>query len=61
MQSHAMQVCNEDRRRQLIADIQAQAPGLKKMTYGKHIVPRIEKLLESAQAMDTQVSGSSCS
>lgn len=50
-----MQVCHEEQRRQLIAAIQAHVQTLKKMTYGKHIVVRVEKLLEAAQALDAQV------
>jgi hypothetical protein len=46
----AAQFCDEGQRAQLLAQIQAHLGQLKKLTYGKHIVGRVEKLLETGAA-----------
>ena len=45
-----MQVCDDSQRQLLMSCITAHLSQLKKLTYGKHIVARIEKLLVAGNA-----------
>ena len=42
-----LEVCDEGQRDQLLSRMQVHLPNLKKFTYGKHIVARVEKLINS--------------
>lgn len=42
-----LEVCDDLQREQLLARVRAQLCTLKKYTYGKHIVARMEKLLSA--------------
>jgi len=42
-----LEVCDDSQREQLLARVRAQLCTLKKYTYGKHIVARMEKLLSA--------------
>jgi pumilio RNA-binding family len=42
-----LEVCDEAQRDQLLSRMQVHLPNLKKFTYGKHIVARVEKLINS--------------
>ena len=42
-----LEVCDEGERDQLLSRMQVHLPNLKKFTYGKHIVARVEKLIQS--------------
>jgi hypothetical protein len=42
-----LEVCNDCQREQLLARVRAQLCTLKRYTYGKHIVARMEKLLSA--------------
>jgi hypothetical protein len=48
-----LQVCNEDQRERLLEQLRVQLPYLKRLTYGKHIVARVEKLLCSGARIST--------
>lgn len=48
-----LQVCNDDQRERLLARVRAQLWSLKKYTYGKHIVTRVEKLLSAGTRIQT--------
>lgn len=51
----AMQVCTDDEREVLLAKIRDFLTSLKKQQYGKHIVMRIDKLLQNAATWVAQV------
>mmetsp|Transcript_27112 Transcript_27112/g.66497 ORF Transcript_27112/g.66497 Transcript_27112/m.66497 type:complete len:110 (+) Transcript_27112:1802-2131(+) len=40
-----LEVCDEEQRKQLLSRMKLHLPNLKKYTYGKHIVVRVEKLI----------------
>ena len=40
-----LEVCDANQREQLLGRMKAHLPNLKKYTYGKHIVSRVEKLI----------------
>lgn len=42
-----LEVCDDTQREQLLQRVRAQLCTLKKYTYGKHIVARMEKLLSA--------------
>jgi pumilio RNA-binding family len=42
-----LEVCDEGQREQLLSRMKVHLPNLKKYTYGKHIVARVEKLVTS--------------
>ncbi|KAI8467655.1 MAG: armadillo-type protein [Monoraphidium minutum] len=48
-----LEVCNEDQRERLLEQLRVQLPYLKRLTYGKHIVARVEKLLCSGARIST--------
>jgi pumilio RNA-binding family len=48
-----LEVCNEDQRERLLDQLRVQLPYLKRLTYGKHIVARVEKLLCSGARIST--------
>ncbi len=48
------QVCDDSQRQLLMARITAHLNQLKKLTYGKHIVARVEKLLVAGNAAAVQ-------
>lgn len=52
------QVCSEEQREQLLSRVRAQLSSLKKYTYGKHIVARVEKLLSTGTRMQGAGGGS---
>lgn len=49
-----VQVCDDSQRQLLMARITAHLHQLKKLTYGKHIVARVEKLLVAGNAAASQ-------
>ena len=49
-----MQVCDDSQRQLLMARITIHLNQLKKLTYGKHIVARVEKLLVAGNAATVQ-------
>ena len=49
-----LQVCDDSQRQLLMSCITAHLTQLKKLTYGKHIVARIEKLLAAGNAAAIQ-------
>lgn len=49
-----IQVCDDSQRQLLMARITAHLNQLKKLTYGKHIVARVEKLLVAGNAAAVQ-------
>jgi pumilio RNA-binding family len=46
-----LEVCDEAQREALLQRVRAQLHSLKKFTYGKHIVARVEKLLSAGTKM----------
>jgi pumilio RNA-binding family len=46
-----LEVCDEEQREVLLQRVRAQLHSLKKFTYGKHIVARVEKLLSAGTKM----------
>lgn len=48
-----LEVCNDVQREQLLSRVRAQLHALKKYTYGKHIVARVEKLLSTGTKFQT--------
>ena len=50
----SVQVCDDSQRQLLMARITAHLNQLKKLTYGKHIVARVEKLLVAGNAAAVQ-------
>ena len=51
----AAQVCTEAQRQELLQRVQTHLIALKKLTYGKHIVGRVEKLIINAAAFASKV------
>jgi pumilio RNA-binding family len=48
-----LEVCDDQQREMLLNRVRAQLHALKKFTYGKHIVARVEKLLSTGTKMQT--------
>ena len=52
-----LEVCNERQREQLLSRVRAQLHALKRYTYGKHIVARVEKLLSAGTRLQSTAKG----
>jgi hypothetical protein len=50
----AVQVCSDERREMLLSRVRAHLTSLRRYTYGKHIVARVEKLLQVCSALCLQ-------
>eukprot|EP00798_Chlamydomonas_sp_ICE-L_P014163 gene14163-20130_t len=54
-----LEVCDDAQREALLSRVRAQLSALKRYTYGKHIVARVEKLLSTGTRLLTRESGGS--
>lgn len=52
-----LEVCKDDQREAMLARVRQQLHALKRFTYGKHIVARVEKLLSAGTRYQTHAKG----
>ncbi|GLI71552.1 hypothetical protein VaNZ11_016789 [Volvox africanus] len=52
-----LEVCTDDQREAMLARVRQQLHALKRFTYGKHIVARVEKLLSAGTRYQTHAKG----
>ena len=56
----ALQVCTEAQREELLKRVHSHLIALRKLTYGKHIVGRVEKLLINTASPASKVCPQAC-